>query len=134
MIRYYTPNALMRVSAEISKAHSHSREPHEIGQSRLVILLNKIAATSEDNLKLLASTLSINDKYSLAVYFPANRFDHSLRKLSLVLQYCLDDNTFKILFDGWQNYPRNKELLQVLAGYSGNTEDNNIVNSSCTSH
>ena len=122
MIKYFVPNALMKTASEIKVEHSKKGARNVLTDQELVALIERVNDTKFSALQLLALTLTPREKLALASYYPGNRFNQILEKLSLVLKHCMTVQIFDILAQGWQNYPRNKSLLWLISDFA--SEDN----------
>ena len=127
MIKYYVPNALMKTASEIAEEHSKTGTRNALTDQELVALIERVNDTRYSALQLLALTLTPREKLALASYYPGNRFNQILEKLSLVLKHCMTVQIFSILAQGWQYYPRNKSLLWLISDYASEDKYYNIL-------
>ena len=127
MIKYFVPNALMKTASEIKVEHSKKGARNALTDQELVALIERVNNTRYSALQLLALTLTPREKLALASYYPGNRFNKILEKLSLVLKHCMTVQIFDILAQGWQNYPRNKSLLWLISEYASEEQYYNIL-------
>lgn len=115
MINYYTPNALIAMRAKIVRQHDKKNLLKALSENELKRLLNRIKSIPEEELELEAQLLTEAEKAALASYFPGNQYHYELHKVAVILSYTMKDSLYAILLSGWQNFPRNRELMSLLS-------------------
>lgn len=116
MIKVYMPNELIAAAQQVFKAHPTDGKSYEaLSDSKLRELLDRVCNCPKEKLPVLALTLSKRQNMALCRYFPQNRFHKPEDNIAAVLSLNMDGNLFEILFKEWENFPRKRSLLHLLA-------------------
>lgn len=117
MIKTYIPNALMRASADIAKAHPIERKTQTLGDAGLQTLLDQIQKCPADQLPFFAWTLVPKHLTALCQYLPHNRCNKPIDKIMTVISTRMEPKYYDELFHQWQKYPDGRHILRLLAKY-----------------
>lgn len=117
MIKTYIPNALMRASADIAKAHPIEREIQALSDTGLRALLDQIQKCPADQLPMFAWTLVTKHLIALCKYLPHNRYNKPIDKILTVVSVRMEPKYYGELFHQWQKYPDGRHILRLLSQY-----------------
>lgn len=117
MIKTYIPNALMRASADIAKAHPLEREIQALSDTGLRVLLDQIQKCPADQLPIFAWTLVAKHLTALCKYLPHNRYNKPIDKIMTVVSTRMEPKYYGELFHQWQKYPDGRHILRLLVQY-----------------